>query len=151
MKNLHKNKNKRGDDPIPTPKSHNILIGSHESSPTTKTHKNKENKITHETHKTKQTHKKILNLHNIYTGYHTPRKTHSHPINNKITHIYKTNTPKNKYIPNHQHHQSQHTNIHKNIKTVIITINGSTTSKFHLKMITNKNTILISTTKQKQK
>lgn len=34
---------------------------------------------------------------------------------------------------------------------VIIAINGSTTSKFHHKMITNKNTILIFTTKQKEK
>ena len=41
MKNFHKKK-KRGDDLTPTPKSHNVLIGSRESSPT---HKNKENKI----------------------------------------------------------------------------------------------------------
>jgi len=25
---FHKNKDKRGDDPTPTPKSHNVLIGS---------------------------------------------------------------------------------------------------------------------------
>ena len=48
MKNFHKNKKKRGDDPTPTPKSHNVLIGSRESS--TK-HKNKENKIKHKTYK----------------------------------------------------------------------------------------------------
>ena len=28
MKNLHKNKNKRVNDPTPTPKSHNVLIRS---------------------------------------------------------------------------------------------------------------------------
>ena len=46
MKNFHKNKKKRGDDTTPTSKSHNILIGSRESSPT---HKNRENKIKHNT------------------------------------------------------------------------------------------------------
>ena len=48
MKNFHKNKKKRGDDPTPTPKSHNVLIESRESSPT---HKNKEDKIKHKTYK----------------------------------------------------------------------------------------------------
>ena len=36
MKNFHKNKNKRVNDRTPTPKSHNVLIGSRESSPTAK-------------------------------------------------------------------------------------------------------------------
>ena len=48
MKNFHKNKRKGEMTPTPTPKSHNVLIGSHESSPT---HKNKENKIKHKTYK----------------------------------------------------------------------------------------------------
>ena len=48
MENFHINKKKRGNDPTPTPKSHNVPIGSRESSPT---HKNKENKIKHKTYK----------------------------------------------------------------------------------------------------
>ena len=48
MKIFSQNKDKRGDNPIPTPKSHNVLIGSCESSPT---HKNKEDKIKHKTYK----------------------------------------------------------------------------------------------------
>ena len=54
LKIFTKIKQKMGDDPTPTPKSHNVLIGSRESSPT---HKNKENKNKHKKKKMKNIHK----------------------------------------------------------------------------------------------
>jgi len=68
-----------GDDPTATPKSHYVLIGSRESSPT---HKNKENKIKYMTYKIDKYVHKLTHS----------SKTQSHPINNKIT---QTNTTKN--------------------------------------------------------
>ena len=53
-----------GDDPTPTPKSHNVLIGSCEPSPT---HKNKENKIKHKKNK--------KNDKNIHKLTHSPKNT----------------------------------------------------------------------------
>ena len=77
MKNFHKNKRKRGDDPTPTPKSHNVLIGSCEPSPT---HKNKENKIKNK----EKTYKIDTYIHKLA---HSPKNTIS-PKTTTRSHIY---------------------------------------------------------------
>jgi len=81
--NFHKNKRKRGDDPTPTPKSHNVLIGSRESSPT---NKNKENKIEHKIYKIDK---------NINKLTHSPKNTIA-PIQQQDYTYIQTNTTKNK-------------------------------------------------------
>ena len=87
----------------------------------------------------------------IYTSKHTLPKTQSHPNKSKLTHIYKLTPPKT--CKNQPSNTTNHNTIkiHKNTKMMIIASNGSATSKFHHKMITNKNTILIFTTIQKEK
>ena len=117
---FYKNKKKRGDDPTPTPKSHNVLIGSCEPSPT---HKNKENKIKNQ--------KNIQNRH-IYTPANTLSQKYNLTQNNDtITHIYKLTPPKT--IIDHTNNTTNHNTvkIHKNTRMVIIANNGSTTSTFH--------------------
>ena len=82
MKNFHKNKRKGDMTPTPTPKSHNVLIGSRESSPT---HKNKENKIKHKKNRNRQKYiqaKTLSQKHNLTQN------------NNTITNIYKLTPPK---------------------------------------------------------
>ena len=115
-----------GDDPTPTPKSHNVLIGSRESSPT---HKNKENKIKHKKNKNRQkcTQAKTLSQKHNFTQN-----------NNTITNIYKLTPPKIKIDQTNNTTDHNTEKIQKNTKMVIIASNGSTTSTFHHKMITNQ-------------
>ena len=131
----------------PHSKSHNVLIGSEDSLPPPKHMKTKKTK----SHKNK-----------TYTHIHKLTlypKTQSHPINNKTTHIYKTNTTKHKYIQIQQHHQSQNTNMHKNNKGGHSHQSAQQYPKFHLKvdhqqkhnLISTTKHNIISTTKQKQK
>ena len=91
MKNFHKNKNKRVDDPTPTPKSHNVLIGSWESSLTTEHTKIKKTK-SHTRHTKQNKHTQDTKLAHIYKLAHSPKNTHQ--IKNKTTHIYKLTPPK---------------------------------------------------------
>ena len=81
MKNFHKNKNKRGDDPTPIPKSHNVLIGSWESSPTTQ-----------HTKQRRQNYTRTLNWH-IYTQANTLSHKHNHTQSTTRSHIYTKLTP----------------------------------------------------------
>ena len=115
--NFHKNKRKRGDDPTPTPKSHNVLIGSRESSPT---HKNKDNKIKHKKNNTlSQKHYRTQN-------------------NSTITHINKLTPPKTDIDQTNNTTNHNTVKSHKNTKMVIIANHGSTASTCHHKMITNQ-------------
>ena len=89
--------------------------------------------------KTKSKTKKNIQNRHIYTQANTLSQKHNLTQNNDtITHIYKLKPPKT--IIDQTNNTTNHNTIkfHKNTRMVIIANNGSTTSTFHHKMITNQ-------------
>ena len=81
---------------FPTPRSHNVLIGSQRVSTLTK--QKSKNAKHNEVYKNTTPDANVNNL--------TPNsKTQPHPFNYKVTHIFKSNTTNNKYTQTQKHHQ----------------------------------------------